>query len=150
VKPVVDVYAEYLRKRGFTVDVSLPSGLPAVRLDAAAASDAIVNLMDNASKYASDGRYVRVGLEARGPDLVLEVADRGPGISAADLARLFEPFQRGSHGREQGGYGLGLFLVRHTMEAHGGRVDVECRPGEGTVFRLVFPSDGGADAWRRS
>jgi signal transduction histidine kinase len=150
VRPVVEVYAGYLRQRGFTVDVSLPDGLPAVRVDADAVSDAIVNLMDNASKYASDGRYVGVWIVARGTDVVLEIADRGAGIPAADRARLFQPFQRGSAGREKGGYGLGLFLVRHTMEGHGGRVEVDGRTGQGTVFRLVFPAEGCAEAWRRS
>jgi signal transduction histidine kinase len=106
--------------------------------------------MDNASKYASDGHYVGIGLVARGRDVVLEIADRGAGISAADRARLFQRFQRGTAGREKGGYGLGLFLVRHTMEAHGGRVDVDGRTGQGTVFRLVFPAEGSAEGWRRS
>jgi signal transduction histidine kinase len=142
VRHVADVYAQYLRRRGFTVDVELEDGLHPVRFDADAVGDGVVNLMDNAAKYAGEGRYVLVRLVARGPDAVmLEVVDHGAGIPETERQRLFQPFYRGIHRKEKGGYGLGLFLVRHLMEAHGGRVEVDSELGRGSMFRLVFPVD---------
>jgi signal transduction histidine kinase len=141
VQPVADVYASHLRRRGFTVDVRVSADLPPVRMDADAVGDAVVNLVDNAAKYSREGNYVGIVVETRGDEVVLEVADRGPGIPEAERERLFLPFSRGSHHQEKGGYGLGLFLVRHMAEAHGGRAEVESTPAQGCVFRIVFPVD---------
>ena len=71
--------------------------------------------------------------------MVLEVADQGVGIDPADQARIFDRFYRSGQTLGKGGYGLGLFLVRHIVEAHGGRVELESTPGAGSLFRLVFP-----------
>jgi signal transduction histidine kinase len=147
VQPVIEVYARYLRRRAFSAEVQIESGLPAVRFDRDAVADAVVNLVDNAAKYAGDGKYVlvRVATRERGT-VVIEVVDRGPGIPETQRTRLFEAFYRGAHGKEKGGYGLGLFLVRNTMEAHGGRVEIESEPGRGSLFRLVFPVDRSAQS----
>ena len=144
VQPVADVYAAHLRRRGFTVAVRVLVNLPPVRLDSGAVGDAVVNLVDNAAKYSHEGKYVGIIVETRGDEVVLEVADRGPGIPDAERERLFLPFSRGSRHKEKGGYGLGLFLVRHMAEAHGGRVEVESTPGHGCIFRIVFPVDRSA------
>ncbi|MGE5359316.1 MAG: sensor histidine kinase [Bacteroidales bacterium] len=145
VQPVIEVYAQYLRRRGFSAEVQIESGLPAVRFDRDGVADAVVNLVDNAAKYAGDGKYVLVRVATRdGGTVVIEVADRGPGIPETQRTRLFEAFYRGAHGKEKGGYGLGLFLVRNIMEAHGGRVEIESEPGRGSLFRLVFPVDRSA------
>jgi signal transduction histidine kinase len=70
----------------------------------------------------------------------LEVEDHGIGISPADREKIFERFYRAANGNGKGGYGLGLFLVRHIMDAHGGRAEVESELGRGSRFRLVFPA----------
>jgi signal transduction histidine kinase len=143
VRSVADVYAQYLRCRGFTAEVQIGSHPLVVRFDAAAVADAVVNLIDNAAKYGGDGKYVLVRVVPRGSnEVVVEVLDHGVGIAEADRERLFQPFWRGSLGNEKGGYGLGLFLVRHLMEAHGGSVEVESEVGRGSLFRLVFALDG--------
>ena len=146
VRPVAEIYAQSLRRRGFTVEVDIGEALPAVRFDPGAVADGVVNLVDNAEKYAGDGKYVRIRLAARAPEVVvIEVADHGPGIPEAQRERLFQAFYRGPHRKEKGGYGLGLFLVRSLMEGHGGRVEVENQPDRGSVFRLVFPVDRSVD-----
>jgi signal transduction histidine kinase len=72
-----------------------------------------------------------------GPHLELAVRDNGPGIAAADLARIFEPYQQAHRGRK--GSGLGLAIVKELVEAHDGSVDVESRVGEGTSFTVRLP-----------
>jgi two-component system phosphate regulon sensor histidine kinase PhoR len=107
---------------------------------------ALVNLLDNAVKYCPEGTSVQVEArmegEGAGRRLVLVVADKGPGIPARHLPRLFERFYRidGARSRELGGTGLGLAIVKHVALAHGGTVEVESWEGEGTRFTLRLPS----------
>jgi signal transduction histidine kinase len=123
-------------------------------LDGRAIQQALVNLIDNAVKHSPAGAAVTVALAApsdRGtagsptpdaaPRLTLAVADRGPGIPTAERARIFEPFyRRGSElRRETTGVGIGLSLVKHIVEAHGGQVRVESRLGKGSRFVIELP-----------
>lgn len=98
------------------------------------------NLLSNAVKYSPDGGEVVVRLRTDGDAAVVEVSDRGIGIPAADLERIFVRFYRGSNvtGRI-GGTGIGLTLVRQIVEQHGGNVAVESEPGHGTTFRVRLP-----------
>jgi len=98
-----------------------------------------VNLLDNAVKYSGENREIAVRLGAENGCVTFEVEDHGLGIAAAEQERIFGRFYRVPNGSGQGGYGLGLFLVRHIMDAHGGRIDVESEPGRGSRFRLMFP-----------
>ena len=106
----------------------------------------LLNLLDNAVKYTPAGGRVEVRVEdAAGPagrTVVLEVADTGRGIPAHALPRIFERFYRVDRGRarDEGGTGLGLAIVKHVAQAHGGRVEVEGRPGGGTIFRCHLPA----------
>jgi signal transduction histidine kinase len=132
-----------LDEKGFTVETDLAPGLPDVLADAAALRRALGNLIGNAVKYAAAGAWLRVSAraEARG-EVRLAVADRGPGIAPEDLPHVFEPFYRGrdlAAGRVPGS-GLGLALVRHVAEGHGGRVTVASRPGKGATFTLCLPA----------
>ena len=136
---VVDDYHEFLERSGFQVERALAESGPAVRFDAAALSQAVVNLLDNAVKYSGDSREIAVRLAARNGSVTFEVEDHGIGIEPAEREKIFERFYRVGNGSGKGGYGLGLFLVRHIMEAHGGRAEVESEPGQGSRFRLVFP-----------
>jgi signal transduction histidine kinase len=127
---------------------------PGVRLDGAerpvsATVDAerirvvLGNLLTNALRHsAPDGPPVRVALESSGDDVVIEVHDRGVGIAAEDLTRVFEPFYRvdRSRSKETGGYGIGLSLVKRIVEAHGGAISIESRVGEGTSVTVSLPA----------
>lgn len=139
VADTVDAYEEYLTRRGFNVVNDLETELPPVKFDAGAVSQAVVNLVDNAVKYSRDEKHVRLRLYREQSFVVFEVEDHGVGIPAEDRERIFEQFYRGNGSETGGGYGLGLFLVAHIMEAHGGRVWVESEPKRGSTFRLVFP-----------
>lgn len=136
---VVDDYREYLERSGFRLDGKLPGSTPAVRFDAAALSQAVVNLLDNAVKYSGDSREIAVRMAAENGSVTLEIEDHGIGIAPADHQKIFERFYRVANGNGKGGYGVGLYLVRHIMDAHGGRAEVESEQGRGSCFRLVFP-----------
>jgi signal transduction histidine kinase len=137
---VVEDYREFLETAGFRLCCHLPETLPPVRFDGAAVSQALVNLIDNATKYSGADRNVIISVAAPAGTVVIEVADRGIGIAAAEQARIFDRFYRVANGTGKGGYGLGLFLVRHIAEAHGGRAEVESEPGHGSRFRLILPA----------
>jgi signal transduction histidine kinase len=108
-----------------------------VRGNAAAIATALRNLIDNALRYSPPGGCVTVRVDEREP--WLEVADQGPGIPAADRARIFEPFWRGA--RTPGAAGLGLSIVREMAELHGGSVSLHDNRPHGSAFRIHFGAD---------
>jgi signal transduction histidine kinase len=122
------------------IDVSLPTSAVWVAGDALRIEQVITNLISNALKYSPSVRKVEVGLRPSGDDVCLYVRDYGIGISEDDQRRLFEPFQRASLSKDTvPGAGLGLFVVQRLVQAHGGRIDVRSRPGEGAEFRVHLP-----------
>jgi signal transduction histidine kinase len=136
---VVDDYSEWLQQAGFVLTRAIPGETPPIRFDPAAISQAVINLLDNAVKYSGGARDIAVRLGSEGRHVSLEIRDRGMGIPREEQSRIFERFYRSPNGSGKGGYGLGLFMVRHIMDAHGGRAEVESEPGHGSTFRLVFP-----------
>lgn len=118
------------------VQAQVPTGLPLVRADAVLLSQLLENLVDNALKY-SEGS-VELAVQADAQALHVDVLDRGPGIAAADLPRVFETFYRGAH-RSRRGAGLGLAVGRSIAELHGGSLTVQARDGGGSRFRLSLP-----------
>ncbi len=99
------------------------------------------NLLDNAARYSEPPSPIEVALEPREDGVELTVRDRGIGIDPGDQAQLFTPFFRADRSRDRntGGVGLGLPLSRRIVEAHGGRISLESRPGEGTTVRVWLP-----------
>lgn len=135
---VLHVAAE---QTGADVRFVIDRDLPLVRADAAQLERAFTNLIVNAQRYA-DGEIVSVRARAVGARLVVRVVDGGPGIPAAEQARVFEPFWRGSTEADTTGptgTGLGLAIVRGFVEANGGQVSVESLPGQGSSFVVSFP-----------
>jgi signal transduction histidine kinase len=129
-----------LQERGIEVEKDVEPDLPAVQADAAAVRRAVHNLVENAVKYGGEAGWIGVRARRSGAAQVeITVTDRGPGIRGEDLPHLFEPFFRGRDAAASGvpGSGLGLSLVRHIAETHGGRVTVET--GEGSAFTLHLP-----------
>ena len=101
----------------------------------------VTNLLENAVRYNREGGRVLVRARSSGPHVVIEVVDTGLGLADADRARVFERFYRvdRARSREAGGTGLGLALVRHAAERHGGDVSVDSVLGEGSTFRVTLP-----------
>jgi len=136
----LEVYGQYFKQRGFSLTSDLATSLPLVRFDPDGVSQALLNLLDNAAKYSGDSTEVDVRLRGLDGNVILEVEDHGIGIPPEERQKVFEQFYRVPAGAVKGGYGLGLFLVRHIMEAHGGSVEMESGCGGGSRFRLVFPA----------
>ena len=103
----------------------------------------LINLISNAMKYSPAGSPVEVALEPTRGNVVLRVSDRGPGVPQPDRVRVFEPFQRAGLSKDAvPGVGLGLFVVRRIVEAHGGEIAIEDTPGGGAAFRVSLPAAG--------
>jgi signal transduction histidine kinase len=105
----------------------------------------ITNLLVNATKFGQ-GKPITLHVSADGPRARLRIADRGIGISAEDQARVFERFERAVTSQHFGGLGLGLYIVRQIVEAHGGEIRVESAPGSGTSFVVLLPREPAAAA----
>jgi signal transduction histidine kinase len=134
-----------LSEAGLRVELDVGSDLPEVRGDAPALRRAVENLLHNAAKFAASGGEVAVRASRFAEGGVrLAVEDRGPGIPAAERARVFDPFFRGRAARDRQvpGSGLGLSLVRHIVEGHGGRVHVQSREGGGSTVVIELPAAG--------
>jgi signal transduction histidine kinase len=142
VSRTVATYEQYLKRRGFALETQLAAELPSVRFDEDAVSQALVNLLDNAAKYSGESKSIAVRTYASNGCAVLEVEDQGIGIPHEEQQKIFERFYRVGNAMAKGGYGLGLYLVRHIMDAHQGRVELESDLQRGSRFRLVFPVAG--------
>jgi signal transduction histidine kinase len=132
---------------GVAIEVRIQPGcVPTVIGDEAALRRALHNLVNNALKHGADGGWIGVSVEViagrRRAEVRVAVSDRGPGIDAADLGHVFEPFYRGRKAidGQVHGNGLGLSLVKSVAETHGGRVTVRSAPGEGSTFALHLPA----------
>ncbi|HEX9007163.1 MAG TPA: GAF domain-containing sensor histidine kinase, partial [Bacteroidota bacterium] len=129
-----------LAGKHFAVRYLRPRRAIPVRGDVHALTDALVNLIANAIKYSAAVRRLRVQLTRAGAEAVCTVKDRGIGITADALPRIFEKFYRDpGSSRRVDGIGLGLPLVKHIVEAHQGSITVESTPGTGTTFTLRLP-----------
>jgi signal transduction histidine kinase len=116
--------------------------LPPVRGDRERLRQVIQNLVDNAVKYSSAGGEVRVSAGTENGRIRVDVRDEGPGIPVEDQKLIFEKFGRSSvPGGAVPGTGLGLFIARSIVEAHGGWLDVASAPEAGAVFTLALPLD---------
>jgi signal transduction histidine kinase len=133
-------------------DVRIDDNVPPAMADPDALRRALLNLVNNALKYADEGRWIGLTV-SREPgrnegQVLVSVTDRGRGIPADEMAHIFEPFYRGQFALSQQihGNGLGLSLVKRIAEAHGGRVSVKSAPGQGATFTIALPAASGAVA----
>jgi signal transduction histidine kinase len=134
-----------LSEQGFELRAEIDDSVGPVEADPDAMQQAVLNLLSNAMKYSGEARSIRMGLRAENGDAVIEVTDRGVGIPAREQRRIFEKFYRvpSPLTAQIPGTGLGLTLVEHVATGHGGRVEVESTPGEGSTFRLRLPLEEG-------
>lgn len=141
VRNTLESYRYQIEQQGFAFEESIDSNLPAVPVDREAIARALVNLVNNALKYSADEKFLGVKLYREDSVVKLEVADHGIGIARRDQSKIFEKFYRAGdplvHNTK--GSGLGLSLVRHITQAHGGEIAVESTPGRGSKFILSLP-----------
>ena len=146
VRNTLDAYRYQIEQQGFAFEQNIDASIPAVRVDREAIARALVNLVNNALKYSADEKFLGVKLYRVNDFLKLEVIDRGIGITRRDQSKIFEKFYRTGDAlvHNTKGSGLGLSLVRHITQAHGGEVEVESAPGKGSKFILTLPLAAGA------
>src|SRR5918998_1696722 len=120
------------------------SGEGRLGCDAQSIEQAVLVLVDNAANYGTPGGSITLSSSTRQGELLIEVADRGPGIPPEELPQIFERFYRGESSSEERGSGLGLAIAKTIAEAHGGSVEAESRLGEGTRMFLRLPLANGA------
>ncbi len=144
IRNTLDTYRFQIRDRGFTIDSQLPSHPLVGRIDPDAVSEALLNLLDNAAKYSGESKYIGVSVDAGESSITVSVEDHGVGIPKEDSPHIFDKFYRGrsQKTRETPGSGLGLTLVKHIVEAHGGHVGVESESGRGSRFFFEIPTRG--------
>jgi two-component system phosphate regulon sensor histidine kinase PhoR len=142
----VDIYRYRAEREGVDVEVAIHAGLPRAMFDERALELLLMNLLDNALKYAKEGKRVLVDVRFASGRFEIRVIDHGPGIPVQDRRRIFDRFVRGTSGSEKQvrGSGIGLALVKHIAESHGGRAWVDSELGRGSTFVVTLPTIPGA------
>ncbi|MBK5292281.1 MAG: GHKL domain-containing protein [Acidobacteriia bacterium] len=139
---VVADFRREVEPRGFTVDldVETPAALP-LRADAGSLTNALWNLLDNAVKYSMEQRTIHVAVRRHPAGVAISVTDSGLGIPRHERTEIFRRFVRGEKAGRLSikGTGLGLAMVSHIIQAHGGTIELESEEGTGSTFRLVLP-----------
>lgn len=138
----VDFYRHRAEREGVGLRVAIEPDLPLASFDDRAIELLVMNLLDNALKYAKEGKLVEVNLFRRSTVLHLHVVDHGPGVPEGERRRIFERFVRGKAAQERPirGSGIGLALVKHIADSHGGSAWVESETGRGSTFVVTIPA----------
>ncbi|MDP2363690.1 MAG: HAMP domain-containing sensor histidine kinase, partial [Ignavibacteria bacterium] len=143
---VVQVYQNYsyhLYNKGFDFEYEPGIDIPKIVIDREAVSEAIVNLIDNAVKYSSDTKFIKIVINHDNDSVFIEVQDKGIGISEEDQPKVFDKFYRVTSGlvHTTKGTGLGLSLLKQIMDAHKGKIILKSKVGVGSSFKLLFPKN---------
>lgn len=121
------------------LEIQMQGRFEGARMDEGLLETIVLNLLSNAFKYSLPGATVAFSLKRDGNDISIRVSDQGIGIPAEDLPRLFTPFFRGSNAKRYPGTGLGLVIVKESVEKHNGTITCESQPGIGTTFTVRLP-----------
>lgn len=132
-------YETEAARRSLTLQFELQEELPVIQGDPLALERVFANLLHNALKFTPKFGRISIRSALHGEVLAVMIADSGPGIAHKDLLSLFERYRQAEQGRTTDGAGLGLFIVKALVEAHGGRVEVESAPGQGSCFSVFLP-----------
>lgn len=141
VRETLDSYRYQIEQNGFTYQEHISSDLPPVRVDREAIARSVLNLVNNALKYSSQEKFLGVSLYRENGAVKLDIVDHGIGIPRGEQHRIFDKFYRVCDPmcHDNKGSGLGLALVQHIVNAHGGRITVESSPGKGSKFSIILP-----------
>jgi signal transduction histidine kinase len=150
VRELVATFEAGASAKGFAIETAIAPDIPKVRVDRDSVSQALLNLLDNAVKYSETEKRIGVDVQRNSHFVRISVVDHGTGIGAHEASKIFGKFYRSPEAAERGvpGLGLGLSLVEHVMNSHGGKVTVESKPGSGSTFILSIPleaADGRSD-----
>jgi signal transduction histidine kinase len=128
-------------EKNFTIESEIAANLPKIKADRTALGQAVQNLIANSIKYSNGNRWLKISARNGDGSVKISVEDKGIGIEPKDLRHIFEPFYRAKSVVDEQihGSGLGLSLVKQTVEAHGGRVSAESEPKKGSKFTIHLP-----------
>ncbi|HKA53273.1 MAG TPA: PAS domain-containing sensor histidine kinase [Candidatus Binatia bacterium] len=132
-------YESESRRQRLTLELHLQQGLPPITGDPGALERVFANLLHNGLKFTPQQGRVTVTSARQNGEVVAAIRDTGSGMAAAEIPTLFEKYRQAEHPKRSQGTGLGLFIVKMLVEAHGGRIEVESTPGVGTCFSVFFP-----------
>ncbi len=139
---VANTFKLNLKNKGFQYSVNCAEKLPEIQVDEEAVKDALINIIDNATKYSIDNKQIDITTGFDNSWVYIKVSDKGIGISEKELKHIFEKFYRVTEKNlalKAKGSGLGLTIVKHIMDSHKGKIDVKSKKGLGTTFSLLFP-----------
>ena len=146
VRSTLESYRFEIEQNGFRYEETIENNLPPLQVDREAIARSLLNLVNNAVKYSNGEKYLGIHLYRQNGSVNLEVVDHGIGIPANEQSKIFDKFYRVGdplvHNTK--GSGLGLSLVQHIVQAHGGEVAVESTPGKGSKFVITLPVPGSA------
>jgi len=140
----IEAFQKDVIKEGIKIQARIEQDIPSVAIDKIAISQAINNLLDNAVKFSPEGKRIQVELKKDEKNVMIDIIDEGIGIPSDEIDKIFDKFYQAQNALKQSvkGTGLGLTLVKHTIEAHGGTVQVKSKVGQGSTFTLIFPIKG--------
>ncbi|MEQ9303588.1 MAG: ATP-binding protein [Marinoscillum sp.] len=140
VKELLHDYVYHIERNGFKHEVYLADNIPLILVDKDALYEALVNLLDNGIKYSPNEKFLVIRTGSQEDRVWVEIEDHGIGIPSDLIKQIFDKFYRVSEGNVHTtrGAGLGLALVSHIVNSHGGDIEVESTPGKGSIFRMVF------------
>ena len=130
-----------INERAILIVDNIPEGLPEIEADESRIKEVMLNLVGNAIKFSSEGGKITVNAQARHNEILVQIIDRGTGIPAEVLPNVFDKFYQidGSDTRIRGGLGLGLYIAKQIVEAHGGQIWVESKLNQGSTFSFTLP-----------
>ena len=139
---ICDNYKFHLENKSFHFKFEPGENLKKIKIDAEAVSEAVINLIDNATKYSDENKEITIKTFMQNDHVVLEIKDRGIGISNEDQKKIFDKFFRVSTGlvHDTKGTGLGLTIVKHVIDAHKASIEIESKVGVGSSFKIYFNS----------
>ena len=141
IKQTVDNFRKDRMQERIQIHIQTDNEIPPLPIDQDGLSRSLNNLLDNALKFSPETKEVEIRVKSDEDTVFIQVKDRGIGIPQDELGKIFDKFYQGKNALRQSvkGTGLGLTLVKHAVEAHGGKISVESKMGEGTIFSLIFP-----------
>lgn len=137
----IDDHKSYIENRGFRLAASIPDENPKVMVDIDSFNTILSNLVENAVKYSTNEKFIGITLDSDDNDVILQVEDRGVGMSKKDTQHIFDKFYRAEDPltAQTKGHGLGLSIVKNLVELNGGRIEVVSKRGKGSTFTITFP-----------
>lgn len=135
---ILNRFADRLGER--TLELRIPPDLPLIPFDTLLLEQVLANLLENILRHTPQGTPIEITVTAQERGVMIEIADRGRGIPTGEEEAIFRKFTRGTH--TQTGAGIGLAICRVIVEAHGGRIWAENRPGGGALFKFILPVEG--------